>query len=90
MPAAREGFNVTVFAYGHTGTGKSYTMLGEEGASGIVPRMLPRLFGAPGGDDKYFFAMSYYEVYMEQLRDLLGPGCTSVNSAGAAIYGTSS
>ena len=62
---------MTVFAYGHTGTGKSYTMLGGEGCAGIVPRMLPKLILGPEEETKYFFALSYYEIYMEQLRDLL-------------------
>jgi hypothetical protein len=42
-----EGYNVTVFAYGQTGTGKTFTMLGDEPSSanaGIIPRSLMSLF----------------------------------------------
>lgn len=36
---AFEGYNVCIFAYGQTGAGKSYTMMGkqEEGQEGIIP-----------------------------------------------------
>jgi kinesin family protein 11 len=42
-----EGYNVTVFAYGQTGTGKTFTMLGDTPSSsnaGIIPRSLISLF----------------------------------------------
>ena len=38
------GYNATVFAYGATGAGKTYTMLGEEGNPGIMPLTLKELF----------------------------------------------
>ena len=47
MSEVLEGYNVTVFAYGQTGTGKTFTMLGDEPCSenaGIIPRSLISLF----------------------------------------------
>ena len=39
-----EGFNATVFAYGATGSGKTYTMLGTQSEKGIMPRSVSDLF----------------------------------------------
>ncbi|CAD7940158.1 unnamed protein product [Amoebophrya sp. A25] len=130
--AAVEGYNICVFAYGHTGTGKTYTMLGDYKkkpfmptartpgsssacsgtgvlggtpdtstggrehlqlvaggggqlhpsasslvatpqifgeAAGIVPRMFRKLLDQHS--DRFFFAVTYFEVYLERIRDLL-------------------
>ncbi|KAH9079433.1 kinesin-domain-containing protein [Lactarius deliciosus] len=75
------GYNCTLFAYGQTGTGKTYTMQGDLGttplgnpvaSAGMVPRVLFRLFGqleASGID--FSVKVSYIELYNEELRDLL-------------------
>ncbi|KAF4799765.1 hypothetical protein TURU_051430 [Turdus rufiventris] len=54
---AFEGYNVCILAYGQTGAGKSYTMMGrqEPGQRGIIPQV------------------SYLEIYCERVRDLLNP-----------------
>uniref|UniRef100_A0A3P8Z0J3 Kinesin-like protein n=1 Tax=Esox lucius TaxID=8010 RepID=A0A3P8Z0J3_ESOLU len=71
---AFEGYNVCIFAYGQTGAGKSYTMMGrqEEGQEGIIPQcvLFSRLY--------YIlvctiFQVSYMEIYCERVRDLLNP-----------------
>ncbi|XP_075626431.1 kinesin-like protein KIF19 [Balearica regulorum gibbericeps] len=74
------GYNATVFAYGPTGCGKTYTMLGTDGEPGICARMLADLFQAiedASGDTEYEVTMSYLEIYNERIRDLLNPslGC---------------
>ncbi|NXU26148.1 KIF19 protein, partial [Thalassarche chlororhynchos] len=74
------GYNATVFTYGPTGCGKTYTMLGTEGEPGICARMLGDLFQAiedTSGDMEYEVSMSYLEIYNEMIRDLLNPslGC---------------
>lgn len=74
-----DGYNVCIFAYGQTGAGKSYTMMGkqEEGQEGIIPLICEELFrkirGSNEGDIKYSVEVSYMEIYCERVRDLLNP-----------------
>ena len=76
---AFEGYNVCIFAYGQTGAGKSYSMMGAEGAdqAGIIPRMCRDLFDrtAASADPNLAFSVevSYLEIYNEKVRDLLNP-----------------
>ncbi|XP_043482611.1 kinesin-like protein unc-104 isoform X5 [Leptopilina heterotoma] len=76
---AFEGYNVCIFAYGQTGAGKSYTMMGkqEEGQEGIIPQICKDLFGKITSNSneqlKYSVEVSYMEIYCERVRDLLNP-----------------
>jgi kinesin family protein 11 len=73
------GFNCTIFAYGQTGTGKTYTMSGDISQTlplpdnaGIIPRALHALFGKLDGDEsENSVKCSFIELYNEELRDLL-------------------
>ncbi|KAK1330869.1 hypothetical protein QTO34_008811 [Cnephaeus nilssonii] len=70
------GYNATVFAYGPTGCGKTYTMLGTDHEPGIYARTLNDLFRAieeTSNDMEYEVSMSYLEIYNEMIRDLLNP-----------------
>ncbi|XP_018594880.2 kinesin-like protein KIF19 [Scleropages formosus] len=70
------GYNATVFAYGPTGTGKTYTMLGIDSEPGIYIRTLNDLFKAieeASEDMDCSVYMSYLEIYNEMIRDLLNP-----------------
>uniref|UniRef100_A0A3Q3VVD6 Kinesin-like protein n=1 Tax=Mola mola TaxID=94237 RepID=A0A3Q3VVD6_MOLML len=73
-----EGYNGTIFAYGQTGTGKTFTMEGVRAAPelrGIIPNSFAHIFGhiAKAEDDTRFLVrVSYLEIYNEDLRDLLG------------------
>ncbi|XP_054655801.1 kinesin-like protein KIF19 isoform X3 [Dunckerocampus dactyliophorus] len=70
------GYNATVFAYGPTGCGKTYTMLGTDKEPGIYVRTLNDLFKAieeTSDDMMYSVSMSYLEIYNEMIRDLLNP-----------------
>ncbi|XP_067101461.1 kinesin-like protein KIF19 isoform X3 [Osmerus mordax] len=70
------GYNATVFAYGPTGCGKTYTMLGTDKEPGIYVRTLNDLFHAieeTSDDMQYSVSMSYLEIYNEMIRDLLNP-----------------
>ncbi|CAK6969683.1 kinesin-like protein KIF19 [Scomber scombrus] len=70
------GYNATVFAYGPTGCGKTYTMLGTDKEPGIYVRTLNDLFRAieeTSDDMLYSVSMSYLEIYNEMIRDLLNP-----------------
>nr|CAD7259358.1 unnamed protein product [Timema shepardi] len=77
---AFEGYNVCIFAYGQTGAGKSYTMMGrqeEEGQEGIIPQICKDLFNkiksTSSTDLKYSVEVSYMEIYCERVRDLVNP-----------------
>eukprot|EP00667_Euglena_gracilis_P004092 EG_transcript_4102 len=78
-----EGYNGTIFAYGQTGSGKTHTMLGPLGVSdGVIPQAADLLFKAAKdspSDTEFTFRVSYVEIYMERIRDLLDP--TKVNLA---------
>jgi kinesin family member 11 len=69
------GYNCTIFAYGQTGTGKTYTMEGDlsepSTGSGIIPRALYSLFEQLQDTMEYSVRVSYMELYNEELKDLL-------------------
>ncbi|XP_055850310.1 kinesin-like protein unc-104 isoform X3 [Episyrphus balteatus] len=74
-----DGYNVCIFAYGQTGAGKSYTMMGkqEESQEGIIPMICKDLFQRIHDTEtvelKYSVEVSYMEIYCERVRDLLNP-----------------
>ncbi|XP_050098294.1 kinesin-like protein unc-104 isoform X4 [Anopheles aquasalis] len=74
-----DGYNVCIFAYGQTGAGKSYTMMGkqEENQEGVIPMICKDLFRriqeTESDDLKYSVEVSYMEIYCERVRDLLNP-----------------
>lgn len=76
-----EGYNQTVFAYGQTGSGKTFTMGGEYGKQidahleGIIPRVADKIFETISElqDYKINARVSYFELYKEDIRDLLKP-----------------
>nr|XP_037280677.1 LOW QUALITY PROTEIN: kinesin-like protein KIF11 [Rhipicephalus microplus] len=76
------GYNCTVFAYGQTGTGKTFTMEGDRSnvnlswaddpSAGIIPRTLQQLFEELQSQDLEFtIKVSFLELYNEELFDLL-------------------
>ncbi|XP_012878834.1 PREDICTED: kinesin-like protein KIF19 [Dipodomys ordii] len=70
------GYNTTVFAYGPSGAGKTYTMLGMDAEPGIYLQTLTDLFKAikeNQDNTEYSVSMSYLEIYNEVIRDLLNP-----------------
>ena len=75
-----QGYNCTIFAYGQTGTGKTYTMSGDmsdtlgllSDSAGIIPRVLHSLFTKLEGEEsESSVKCSFIELYNEELRDLL-------------------
>jgi len=73
--AAMEGYHGTVFAYGQTNSGKTYTMLGDEVARGIIPRAVDDVFRyiKQASDREFLLRVSYMEIYNETINDLLVP-----------------
>ncbi|KAI3874463.1 hypothetical protein MKX03_004793, partial [Papaver bracteatum] len=79
-----EGFNCTIFAYGQTGTGKTFTMEGESrksknGASdqlpaeaGVIPRAVKQIFDTLESQNaEYSVKVTFLELYNEEITDLL-------------------
>ena len=68
------GKNACCFAYGATGSGKTFTMTGSTEAPGLIPHTVDALFKAASkvGDD-CTIQMQYVEIYNEQIKDLLNP-----------------
>ncbi|XRB09514.1 kinesin motor domain-containing protein [Pycnococcus provasolii] len=72
------GFHATIFAYGQTGSGKTFTMEGRGPMDqpGAIPRAVADVFRRIQADVKaneasYTVTVSYVEIYMERVRDLL-------------------
>lgn len=71
-----DGFNGTIFAYGQTGTGKTYTMEGCKSdltQKGIIPKSFEHIFShiSRSSNVQYLVRASYLEIYQEEIRDLL-------------------
>ncbi|XP_061371517.1 kinesin-like protein KIN-14Q [Gastrolobium bilobum] len=90
-----DGYNVCIFAYGQTGTGKTFTMEGTEEARGVNFRTLEKMFHIIKERQKlyrYDVSVSVLEVYNEQIRDLLGnqPGIAAkrleIRQAGEGMH----
>ncbi|XP_068628052.1 kinesin-related protein 4-like [Battus philenor] len=73
VEAAAAGFNGTIFAYGQTSSGKTYTMTGTEESPGIIPLAVENLFDIikNKSDRDFLIRVSYVEIYNDTLIDLL-------------------
>ncbi|CEF59557.1 Kinesin-like protein KIFC3 [Strongyloides ratti] len=72
-----DGKNVCIFAYGHTGSGKTYTMDGPDSNPGIVKRAISELFKILDDQKEILeskITVSMIEIYNEKIRDLFSPG----------------
>jgi len=75
-----DGYNGTIFAYGQTGCGKSWSMMGvatDDKLRGIIPNAFLHVFeriaaAPPDSGMEFLVRASYIEIYNEQVRDLLG------------------
>ena len=76
-----DGYNATLIAYGQTGSGKTYTMMGgnynteDMKNAGVIPQAIQNIFRRIQDDDEHQFAvtMSYLQIYLDTLQDLLQP-----------------
>lgn len=71
-----EGYNATIFAYGMTGSGKTFTMSGTEEEKGLIPLSVSYLFSSllektNTENEKSEVWVSYLEIYNEKINDLL-------------------
>jgi len=73
VSSAIDGFNVTIFAYGQTGAGKTHTMYGSEGSPGLVPRITNEIFAVLGQyshEAQAVVKCAMFELYRDELVDL--------------------
>ena len=85
LESSLDGYSCTIFAYGQTGSGKTYTMAGLEEklgrqdyisdeTDGIIPRSISYIWQRMNErPEKYYVKSGFFEIYNEQVRDLLNP-----------------
>eukprot|EP00505_MAST-04D_sp_SCG-Rhode-Island_P000548 Stramenopile-MAST_4_protein_548 len=81
VDSALQGYNATIFAYGQTGTGKTYTMEGfhekQHDLRGIIPRSIEQIFSyistSVSPRMRFLVRASYLQIYNETISDLLKP-----------------
>ncbi|KAI9575068.1 kinesin heavy chain-like [Glossina fuscipes] len=72
-----DGYNGTLFAYGQTSSGKTYSMegiIGDTVEQGIIPRAVNEIFNrirSKAMEFEFLVKVSYFEIYMEKIHDLL-------------------
>jgi len=74
--SAFDGYNACIFAYGQTGAGKSYTMMGMQESFGLIPRICEGMYERMSKEQaehkiEFKSEVSYIEIYNERVRDLL-------------------
>ena len=76
-----EGYNATVFAYGATGAGKTFTMVGSGDNPGVMVRSMSDLFSLVNQqvDKNFRIKISYLEIYNEAIRDLLDENAVEID-----------
>eukprot|EP01038_Epipyxis_sp_PR26KG_P004439 gene4439-6278_t len=74
VSSAMDGYHGSVFSYGQTSSGKTFTMNGNSQQIGIIPQAVRYCFDSVNyyPDREFLFRVSYMEVYNEQVKDLLG------------------
>lgn len=73
VESVNNGYNGTIFAYGASGSGKTYTMFGTDEDMGIIPRVCEGIFKCEGTNvtlDRHI-KFSFIEIYNDRMRDLL-------------------
>ncbi|EPS42691.1 hypothetical protein H072_3298 [Dactylellina haptotyla CBS 200.50] len=80
-----EGYHGTVFAYGMTGTGKTFSMQGTSENPGVIPLAVTDIFSfiRETPHREFLLRVSYLEIYNEKIHDLLSPA----QNSGAGVFG---
>ncbi|KAL8836540.1 MAG: hypothetical protein Q9170_002860 [Blastenia crenularia] len=81
-----EGYHGTVFAYGMTGTGKTFSMQGTASSPGVIPLAIADIFSyiRETPHREFLLRVSYLEIYNEKIHDLLSPAAAAGSGPGAA------
>ena len=87
---AIQGYNACCFAYGATGAGKTFTMMGNLEHAGVIPLTLIELFELIKSDEETDFklSMQYLEIYNEKIKDLLNPSDANLDVREVPSRGT--
>lgn len=91
-----EGYHGTVFAYGMTGTGKTFSMQGTMSSPGVIPLAITDIFSyiRETPHREFLLRVSYLEIYNEKIHDLLAPAGSSADEIklredpGRGVYAT--
>jgi len=77
-----EGYHGTVFAYGMTGTGKTFSMQGTAQSPGVIPLSITDIFSyiRENPEREFLLRVSYLEIYNERIYDLLSPNAGGVGA----------
>ena len=80
-----EGYHGTVFAYGMTGTGKTFSMQGTKDSPGVIPLAITDIFSyiRETPHREFLLRVSYLEIYNEKIHDLLSPAVAASIGPGA-------
>ncbi|KAI1435346.1 kinesin-domain-containing protein [Xylaria sp. CBS 124048] len=81
-----EGYHGTVFAYGMTGTGKTFSMQGTASSPGVIPLAITDIFSyiRETPSREFLLRVSYLEIYNERIHDLLSMPTANTNGTGGA------
>lgn len=81
-----EGYHGTVFAYGMTGTGKTFSMQGTATSPGVIPLAITDIFSfiRETPHREFLLRVSYLEIYNEKIHDLLKPAMEAGIGPGAS------
>lgn len=79
-----EGYHGTVFAYGMTGTGKTFSMQGTASSPGVIPLAIADIFSyiRETPHREFLLRVSYLEIYNEKIHDLLSPAASASSGPG--------
>ncbi|XP_042408908.1 kinesin-like protein KIN-14L [Zingiber officinale] len=84
VQSALDGYNVSIFAYGQSGSGKTYTMEGSSHERGLYLRSFEELFDLSNSDtastSQYTFYVTAFELHNEQVQDLLANSLSTSSS----------
>lgn len=86
-----EGYNACCFAYGATGAGKTFTMMGSLDVAGVIPLTLDDVFAfmeENKEETNFKVSMQYTEIYNEKIKDLLNPSDAQLDVREVASKGT--
>lgn len=80
-----EGYHGTVFAYGMTGTGKTFSMQGTASSPGVIPLAITDIFSyiRETPSREFLLRVSYLEIYNEKIHDLLNAPAPNAVGPGA-------